>query len=686
MTSKFKLVSTLCSLALVAGSTGFAQTEGAKAPSRTIEKADAYYHFAMGHLYAEQAAAYGNRGDFVTKAIDHYKQAIKADPEATFLSEELSDLYIQSGRLREAVLESEEAIKQNPNDLNARRILGRIYARMIGDTQQGGRVNEEMLKKATEQYQKISAQDANDVDTWVMLGRLYKIGQNSVDAEKAYKKALTLDSDNEDALNGLAMVYADLGDTKNSTEMLRKIAEKNPSPRSLTALATTYEQMRDYKSAAATLARAVDMVQGNSDLKRALAQNLMLSDQLDKALEVYRAILQDEPKDYQSYLRMSQIYRQQRNFEKAREANEKARAIEPDNLEVRYNDVNQLEAEGKIPEAITTLRGMIESTAKRTYNLGEKTNRAQLLERLGLLYRSTENTTEAVKAFRQLGELDSAMGARASAQIIDVYRAAKDFAKAEEEAKASKALYPTDRTLAAVRASLMADRGKTDEAIEELKSLLDGKSDREIHLSMAQVYEKAKRFDQMAKEIDEAEKLSISPEEKEAIHFTRGAMLERQKKFDLAEAEFRKVLEANPENSSALNYLGYMFADRNVRLPEALQLITKALEKEPGNGAYLDSLGWVYFRMGKLKEAEDNIRRSLEKVRNDPTVHDHLGDILFAQGRVREAIAQWESSLKEYQTASVTEADPAEVAKVSRKLENAKVKQAKETSANAPKN
>ena len=72
----------------------------------------------------------------------------------------------------------------------------------------------------------------------------------------------------------------------------------------------------------------------------------------------------------------------------------------------------------------------------------------------------------------------------------------------------------------------------------------------------------------MGKELDEAEKLSKNDEEK-TIHFMRGAMYERMKKFDLSEAEFRKVLQINPENAGALNYLGYMLADRNVRLDEA---------------------------------------------------------------------------------------------------------------------
>ena len=83
---------------------------------------------------------------------------------------------------------------------------------MIGDSQQG-KVDENMLRKAIEQYTKIVEAEPKDIDTWLMLGRLQKIAQNSVEAEKAYKKVLEIDPDHEDALTGLAVVYADLGDS-----------------------------------------------------------------------------------------------------------------------------------------------------------------------------------------------------------------------------------------------------------------------------------------------------------------------------------------------------------------------------------------------------------------------------------------------------------------------------------------
>jgi Flp pilus assembly protein TadD len=182
----------------------------------------------------------------------------------------------------------------------------------------------------------------------------------------------------------------------------------------------------------------------------------------------------------------------------------------------------------------------------------------------------------------------------------------------------------------------------------------------------------------MGKALDEAEKLSSSNDDKETITFMRGAMYERMKQYDAAEAEFRKVLSANPEHAGALNYLGYMLADRNVRLDEAHDLIKKAVDLDPDNGAYLDSLGWVYYRQGRLNEAEDLLLRAIGHMGGDPTVHDHLGDVYLKLGKTREAVVQWQASLKQFQAGSQSDADPNEVAKVTRKLDEAKVKLARE--------
>jgi tetratricopeptide (TPR) repeat protein len=499
-----------------------------------------------------------------------------------------------------------------------------------------------------------------------------------VASEKAYKKVLELDPANEDAMTGLAMVYSDLGDTKSASEMLRRVTDKNPTPRTLTALATTYEQVHDYVLAAETLRRALKLSPDNVEIRRALAQNLMLSEHIDEALKIYLDLAKADPQDVQVQLRLSQLYRQQRAFDKAREASRRALKLEPDNLEVRYNDVNLLDAEGKPAEAITELKSILDATARKSYDPPERSNRVIFLERLGLLYRSIDQPENAVAMFRAIGELDPDLGARSAAQVIETYRLAKLYAKAEQASEAARNKYPKDRMVTLIRASVLAEAGQADKAATELKTLLTGKDDRETYMALAQAWDKAKNYAEMAKALDAAEKFSNSPEEKEGVVFMRGAMFERMKKFSQSEAEFKKAIDLNPKNASALNYLGYMLADRNVRLQEAYSLIAKALDLEPQNGAFLDSMGWVYFRMGKLGEAETYLQRALEKMVRDPAIHDHLGDVYARQGKLKEAIAQWEGSLKAWESSPPGDVDPSEIAKVTKKLEGAKVRLAKE--------
>src|SRR5579859_7767543 len=114
---------------------GGASSFSATAQTQPADHAAAYYHYSLGHMYADLASINGSP-EYIKKAIENYKLAIKDDPSTPMLSEELSELYIQTGRLREAQSDAEEALKANPNDVNAHRMLGRIFTRQIGDSQE----------------------------------------------------------------------------------------------------------------------------------------------------------------------------------------------------------------------------------------------------------------------------------------------------------------------------------------------------------------------------------------------------------------------------------------------------------------------------------------------------------------------------------------------------------------------
>ncbi|MGH9638995.1 MAG: tetratricopeptide repeat protein, partial [Bryobacteraceae bacterium] len=585
------------------------------------------------------------------------------------------------GHLREAVEEAQGALKTNPKNLDARRVLAHIYTEEIGD-RQTNQINGNMAKKAIEQYKLIAKQDPKDVDSLIMMGRIDRVINDSVDAEAAFKKVLAIDPDDPDAVTGLAGVYTDRGDPKAAANILEQLVKNNPSPRTLVLLATNYEQMQDYAKAADAYRKALQLDPSRVELKSGLAEDEARAGQFDAALKTYGELTKANPQDAEPYYGMSQIYRQQKNFAMAQKTIEKAKQLDPDNPDIQLNEILILQDEGKTTDAIAALKTLLDHTKKSSYTPSQREYRAKLLEQLGVLYRGNQQYDEAVGAFRQIAATDPDLTAHADAQIIDTYRMAKDFKQAQQVSDEAEKKFPDNRTLHEVRAQLFSDQGKTDQAIGEMKKLLNGKDDRQIYLAMADVYRQAKDYKNMGAVLDSAEKLSPTNKLKAGVLFVRGDMYEREKKYNQAETSFRKLLaidpKADPTYASTLNYLGYMLADRGVRLEEAQKLIKEAVKLDPDNYAFLDSLGWVYYRLNRLPEAEHELARSVKLFSKDPTIHDHLGDVYFKQGKIQQAIAQWKSSLQDITKANSADLEPNEKAKVKKKLETARVKLAKE--------
>jgi tetratricopeptide (TPR) repeat protein len=296
------------------------------------------------------------------------------------------------------------------------------------------------------------------------------------------------------------------------------------------------------------------------------------------------------------------------------------------------------------------MSGLVKDSEKRNYSAAEAEQRVMVLQELGILYRNNGQYPQAIEQFRTAAKLNKSPGL--SLQIIDTYRAAKDPENARKEA---------------------------DSAVAEIRSQSNGKNTVQVQVALATIYEKAKRYTEEAAALDAAMKLNPSKDEQENIHFMRGAMFERQKKIDASETEFRQVLSLNPNNAGALNYLGYMLVDHGMRVDEATQMIKKALEADPDNGAYLDSLGWAYYQQGKYSDAEGALVRALDRIGQDPTVHDHLAEVYMKLGKTKEAIAQWQASIKEFNSFAGIDSEPEDVAKVTRKLDAARVRLAKET-------
>ncbi len=523
--------------------------------------------------------------------------------------------------------------------------------------------------------------DPKSVEDHLLLGRLYRLNNELLKAEGEFKTAVKIQPDSEEAVTTLAYLYNEEGDSAHALQVLSSIPEPARTAKLYSALGYTYEQQKDYKNAIDAYRHSVELDHDNLDSVRGLAQNLMNDGQTDAALDQYKIIAESDPSDAQTYLRIAEIDRRNGKFDQALDALKKANAVVPDSLEVQYNIAVVYEAQGKYDDSIQILEQLLTKTehSDGNYSIPEKNNRAVFLERLGTVQREANKNQASVETFRKMLVLGDDNATRGYQQIIETYRDNKQWQMATDTAVEAAGKFPSDRSLQMVAASQQADMGQADQAIAKVQSMLKGTGeDREVYIALAQMYSRLKRWNEAEAAINKAIDLSSRQEDKDYAIFVSGSIYERQKKYDLAEEQFHKVLADDPKNAMALNYLGYMLADRGTRLDEALGYIRRAVALDPQNGAYLDSLGWAYYKMGNYDLAEENLRRASEKIGTDPTVHDHLGELYYKTGRLKLAAANWERSLEEWNKTIPVEVDADNVAKVQKDLETVRVKLAQQ--------
>src|SRR6266568_2741062 len=198
MNRMFRIVFLLSVAASAAGqakSPSPIESKPAQSSPRKVDRAISYYHYALAHMYEEQVTVYG-RSELANKAIEEYRLAIEADPTSGYLTSALAELYAKTGRIRDAVMEAQDILKRDPGNLEAHKLLGRIYLRSLGDMP-GGNGSDNILKLAIEQYQEIVKLDPQSVDDHLLLGRLYRLSNDMPKAETELNTAIKIDPNSE---------------------------------------------------------------------------------------------------------------------------------------------------------------------------------------------------------------------------------------------------------------------------------------------------------------------------------------------------------------------------------------------------------------------------------------------------------------------------------------------------------
>ncbi len=680
-----KLFRPLATLAFVFLGTGplLAQKpalEAERTPEKISPRAEAYYNFTLGHVFEIQYEQ-TSQSEYATRAIEAYKKAYSIDPKSPIIGERLAEMYWKAQRVHDAVVEANEILKRDPNDLPTHRLLARIYLRSLGDINGGTGVQTEAVAKAIAEFSEVHRLDPGDAESSLWLARLYRLHNDPEKAEQVLRGMLKEDPDNDAAMEQLTQLLLDQNKSAEAIQLLETMTAHSPSPTLYDLLGDAYTQTKDFAKAEAAYRKAVDLDPSELTHLRGLGQTLLSEEKYADALAVYQKLADVMPDDADVYLRIAQIYRELHQLDKAEENLVKARQYAPGSLEVMYNEAMIYEAQGRYEDAIKVLSDAVTGVKGQSTVLpNRRRSLAILYQQLGQLYRDAQNYQAAIYTYQELGHLGDEEDHRARILLMETYRQAKDLSKALQIGKDGIAKYPADNSIRSTYALLLGENQQPDEAVKLLEgSLKNNAADRDVYLNMAQIYERAHKYGEAEQMARKAEALPGDARENEMTWFLIGAIFERQKQFDKAEEEFKKVLNVNPKNAAALNYYGYMLADRGLRLDEAREMIQRALDQEPYSGAYLDSLGWVYYKQNKLTEAETALRKAVERESHDPTIRSHLGDVYAKQGRMEQATIEWEKSLAEWHRSLPGDVENDKVAELEKKLGQVKHRVAQKT-------
>jgi tetratricopeptide (TPR) repeat protein len=117
--------------------------------------------------------------------------------------------------------------------------------------------------------------------------------------------------------------------------------------------------------------------------------------------------------------------------------------------------------------------------------------------------------------------------------------------------------------------------------------------------------------------------------------------------YKKSDEAFEAGLKLDPDDDLLLNNYSYYLSLRKEKLKKALKMSGKTVKRNPDNSTYLDTYGWILYQMGKVKEAEKYILRALKNGGDSSAeILQHYGDILQALGREKEAMEYWRKALE----------------------------------------
>jgi len=279
-------------------------------PSSVDQQAEAYSNFILGRISQQN---YEETGDqkYADKAIAYYQKARGIDPDAATISLKMAETYAESQRTAEAVDTVQQVLKAHPDNLEAHRLLARIYVRSLGQVGMGQQ--DQTIQLAAQQYEEILKLAPADKESALWLARLYRFENKPDKASAVLEQLLQHDPSYEPAIEQYTQLLLEEGHAQQAIARLSKVAAEAGSGRLYDLLGDAYAQTHDEAKAELAYRQATQLEPDVPAHWRRLARTLFHEEKFDEAARAYRHLTELDPTDPDSYLRLAEIEYQEQN-------------------------------------------------------------------------------------------------------------------------------------------------------------------------------------------------------------------------------------------------------------------------------------------------------------------------------------------------------------------------------------
>jgi len=546
-------------------STRLLKTEKAEAPvvHRAVlseeQHRNFYYNFYEGLRLKEEG--------LFEQALDSLLVSFSIDSLDAGLLAEISLMQASLEKKQESVLTMQQALKQDPDNWWFNMQMIRLYLH--------NNMNQEALQLAQQLHRKFPLKE----EVYSLLIPMYQQNERYLDALKMYDQLETIVGVNERISFDKMRLSLLLNQPRRATFEIDKLIQKYPYENRFRVLKGDF---------------------------------LMQLKQPDKALELYRQVLADEPQNPYAQISMSEYYSTLGNAERSMEYT--IAALKNSQLEIEtkieilgQHIENLLKADSKLEDTEALFQLLIEN-----YPLDERVH-----EYYAAYLQHQKRETDALDVYESILAINPTKET-VWFSIMQIYFSKKEFDKVIEIA---------DRAIAALENNLRAYyfkaitydlAGRPEQALETHNEALSLFKEGELPLLRSDFYaHQAEIYIQL-------------------------------KQRELAYQAYDESLRYNPDNIGVLNNYAYNLSIDKSELAKAERMSARTIEKEPRNSTYLDTYAWIFYQQGNYSLAKFYIERAISYLtdKQDKGIYlDHYGDILWmTKTNDEKALENWKKA------------------------------------------